>query len=116
VSAQITQRLAAAHARYLERVSAGHLAAAEREFLNETLHLARLAYAMLAGGPTRPLCAECGAAAALSYSRLCEACYGVAIAQIKQELAPNPMHQLASLEELRKPAAKSSEETTEATP
>jgi hypothetical protein len=43
VSASILQRLADAHARYEARASAGHLAAAEREFLNEALRLARFA-------------------------------------------------------------------------
>jgi hypothetical protein len=79
VSTTITQRLALAYARYEARASEGHLAAAEREFLNEALRLARFA------------------AAATEVSA--EAAPGLG----------DSMHQLASLAELGKPAAGSNE-------
>jgi hypothetical protein len=37
--------------------------------------------------PASPICQECGAAPAKSYSRLCEACYAIAVDEIRAELA-----------------------------
>lgn len=107
MSETIAERLVAAHIQYLERVNAGGLAAAEREFLKEALKLARLAGM---GNPTpAPINTreapyqtallllhgdgECGPGCPM-----CEEAEARAEQEAEEDLADDPMHQLAALQ------------------